>query len=95
MASYHAPSMFSSQSRTASGEKWWNFKMIAAHRTLPFGTVVRVTNLENGRSVKVRIIDRGPYVAGRVIDVSKAAAERLGFRRQGIARVRLEVVRLP
>lgn len=93
LASYHAPGVLSRDSRTASGEKWWNFKMVAAHRTLPMGSIVRVTNLENGRSVKVRIIDRGPYIDGRIIDLSPAAADRLGFRKQGLARVKIEVLR--
>jgi rare lipoprotein A len=67
--------------------------LTAAHRTLPFGTLVRVTNLENGRRVVVVVNDRGPFVRGRVIDVSVAAARRLGIVRRGLARVRLEVVR--
>ena len=68
------------------------YKLSAAHRTLPFGTRVRVTNLENGRSVVLRITDRGPFRRGRVIDVSKKAAQRLGFLREGTAEVRVEVV---
>lgn len=64
--------------------------MTAAHRTLPLGTIVRVTNLENGRVVKVRITDRGPYAGDRVIDVSAKAAAGLGMTRQGIVRVRIE-----
>jgi len=78
--------------RTASGEKYNQGNMTAAHRTLPFGTRVRVTNLENGRSVVLRITDRGPFRRGRVIDVSKKAARRLGFLREGTAKVRVEVV---
>jgi rare lipoprotein A len=65
--------------------------MTAAHRTLPFGTRVRVTNLENGRAVTLRVNDRGPHRKGRVIDVSYKAAKRLGFVRDGIARVKVEV----
>ena len=76
---------------TASGETYDETKLTAAHRTLPFGTRVRVTNLENGRSVSVRINDRGPHRKGRVIDVSYVAAKRLGFVRDGVARVRVEV----
>lgn len=76
---------------TASGETYDETKLTAAHRTLPFGTRVRVTNLENGRSVSLRINDRGPHRKGRVIDVSYVAAKRLGFVRDGIARVRVEV----
>lgn len=78
--------------RTASGERYDDRAMTAAHPTLPFGTRVRVTNLENGRSVIVTINDRGPFRKGRVIDVSKRAARKLGFLREGTTRVRLEVV---
>jgi len=68
-------------------------ELTAAHRTLPLGSEVRVTNLENGRSVEVKISDRGPYFGGRIIDLSKAAALRLGItRRDGVALVRLEPV---
>ena len=77
--------------RTASGERFDMHGMTAAHRRLEFGTVVRVVNLENGRSVKVRINDRGPYVRGRVIDLSSRAADALGIKGEGVARVRLEV----
>jgi rare lipoprotein A len=66
--------------------------LFAAHRTLPFGTQVRVTNLGNGRSAIVTIVDRGPFIRGRIIDVSTGAAEALDFRRAGVARVRVEVV---
>jgi rare lipoprotein A len=66
--------------------------LAAAHRTLPFGTQVKVQNLGNGRAVVVRINDRGPFVRGRVIDVTKAAAQQLGFIGNGIARVKLTVV---
>lgn len=66
--------------------------MTAAHRTLPFGTNVRVDNLANGRSVVVRINDRGPFVGGRVIDVNKAAAQILGLISSGVARVKLTVL---
>lgn len=78
---------------TASGEPFDPDDLTAAHRTLPFGTRVRVTNLANGRSVVVRINDRGPYAAGRIIDVSRAAAERLGMVRRGVVYVRIEYVR--
>jgi rare lipoprotein A len=76
--------------RTANGERFDQNAMTAAHPTLPLGTLVRVTNLENGRTVKVRINDRGPYVRGRVIDLSKAAAAALGFKEQGITPVAIE-----
>ena len=80
--------------QTASGEVFDNGSFTAAHRRLPFNTIVRVTNLENGRSVKVRINDRGPFNGGRIIDVSEAAARELGMIRDGVVRVRLEVLRL-
>ena len=76
--------------RTASGERMAPGALTAAHRTLPFGTLVRVTNDRTGRSVVVRINDRGPFVPGRVIDLSPAAAEALGF--SGLASVSLDVV---
>ncbi|WP_448679366.1 septal ring lytic transglycosylase RlpA family protein [Pseudomonas nicosulfuronedens] len=76
--------------RTASGERFNQNALTAAHRTLPFGTRVKVTNLDNGRSVVVRINDRGPFGRGRIIDVSKAAAEQLNMLRSGTAPVRLE-----
>jgi len=76
--------------KTASGERMSNSALTAAHRSLPFGTMVRVTNNRTGRSVVVRINDRGPFVAGRVIDLSPAAASALGF--SGLANVTLDVV---
>ena len=79
--------------RTASGERFDPSQLTAAHRTLPFGTRVRVTNLENGRRVVVRINDRGPYARGRVLDLSRAAARKLGFVNDGVTRVRLEILR--
>lgn len=71
------------------------YDMTAAHRTLPFETWVRVTNLENGRTTQVRINDRGPFVEGRIIDLSLAAAQAIGMYVSGTARVRIEVARLP
>lgn len=79
-------------SPTASGEKYRKAKFTGAHKTLPFGTKVRVTNLANNQTVEVVINDRGPYVDGRIIDVSRAAAEKLGFVNQGLAEVKLEVL---
>ena len=79
--------------KTASGERFNMNAMTAAHRSLPFGTKVRVTNKRNGRSVVVRINDRGPYSGGRILDVSKAAASRLGLIATGTAPVTLRVVR--
>nr|WP_269584417.1 septal ring lytic transglycosylase RlpA family protein [Roseibium sp. Sym1] len=75
--------------KTASGEKANPNGLTAAHRTLPFGTLVSVTNLANGKSVTVRINDRGPFAKGRVIDVTWAAARELGFVRKGITRVKV------
>ena len=79
-------------SPTASGEKYKHSKKTGAHKTLPFGTKVRVTNLENNKTVEVVINDRGPYVDGRIIDLSKSAAEELDFINKGIADVKLEVI---
>jgi rare lipoprotein A len=79
-------------SPTASGEKYRASRLTAAHKTLPFGTKMRVTNLANNESVVVTINDRGPFVEGRIIDVSKSAAERLSFFNQGTAEVKLEIV---
>ena len=77
---------------TAGGERFDRQELTAAHRSLPLGTRVLVTNLANGRSVRVRINDRGPFARGRVIDVSRAAARRLGMVGAGTVRVRIEVV---
>ena len=77
---------------TASGEPYDMHAMTAAHPSLPFGTKVRVTNLENGRSVVLRINDRGPYAKRRIIDVSRHAADHLGFRKAGVAKVRVETI---
>jgi rare lipoprotein A len=77
---------------TASGEKYKHNKLTAAHKSLPFGTKVKVTNLKNELSVEVVINDRGPYVEGRIIDLSKSAAEKLEFVNIGLADVKIEVV---
>jgi rare lipoprotein A len=76
-------SWYALHSRTASGERMNPAAMTAAHRTLPFGTKLRVTNRRNGRVVTVRINDRGPFIRGRVLDLSRAAARKLGFVRSG------------
>jgi rare lipoprotein A len=95
LASYYGAAFQGEE--TASGETFDYRRMTAAHRTLPLGSVVRVTNLENGRSVILRINDRGPYGRnhrkGTIIDVSKGAARRLDFIRDGLVRVRVEVLR--
>lgn len=77
--------------RTASGEPYDETDLTAAHPALPFGTLIKVTNNYNGRSVVVRINDRGPFVGHRIIDVSQRAAEQLGMIRAGSARVRIEL----
>jgi rare lipoprotein A len=77
---------------TANGERYDMNGLTAAHRSLPFGTKVRVTNQENGKSVVVRINDRGPYVGKRVIDLSRGAAQKVSMLGSGVAPVRLEVV---
>lgn len=77
---------------TASGEKYRHNKLTAAHKTLPFGTRVRLTNLANDKTVEVVINDRGPYVENRIVDVSRAAAEELDFVNQGLADIKLEVI---
>jgi len=78
--------------QTASGERLSNHAATAAHKTLPMGTKVRVINLENGKSEVVRINDRGPYIKGRIIDVTEGVAQRLGFYKRGIVRVKVEVL---
>jgi rare lipoprotein A len=90
LASYYADKY--QGHKTASGERFDTARLTAAHRTLPFGTRVRVTNVDNGKSVVVRVNDRGPFVAGRVIDLSPAAARQLDMLRAGTVRVKLEVL---
>jgi rare lipoprotein A len=91
--SYGIASFYSDDQQTANGEKFNPNALTAAHPTLPFGTRLRVTNVTTGRFVTVRINDRGPYVPGRVVDVSYSAAESLGIVDRGIAKVKLDVVR--
>jgi rare lipoprotein A (peptidoglycan hydrolase) len=79
--------------RTASGEKFSDHGDTAAHRHLPFGTMIEVTNLANDRSVILRVNDRGPYTKGRVLDVSIGAAKKLGFDKRGITNCRVEILR--
>ena len=85
-------SYYSSGARTANGEQFNPTEFTAAHRTLPFGTKLRVTNVATGQSVTVRVNDRGPFVPGRVVDVSSSAAESLGMTGKGVAKVKLDVV---
>ena len=89
VATWHDPQ---GDLRTASKRPWASGELIAAHRTLPLGSKIRVVNLANERSVVVEIRDRGPYLQGRIIDVSRAAAKELGLLETGIAKVRLEAV---
>lgn len=80
-------SWYALHSKTASGEKMNPFGMTAAHKTLPLGSKIRVTNKFNGKSIIVRINDRGPFIAGRILDLSKGAANQLGFVQNGLTRV--------
>jgi rare lipoprotein A len=79
-------------SRTANGEKFDPNAMTAAHRTVAFGSKIRVTNLANGKDVVVRVNDRGPWTKGRIIDISYAAAKQIGMHHSGTAKVRLDMV---
>lgn len=78
--------------RTAIGEKLYPGSKGAAHKTLPLPCRIRITNLENGKSTVVRVNDRGPFIRGRIVDVTAPVAKRLGFYKQGLARVRIEVL---
>ena len=91
-ASYGLASYYWQGSKTASGEKFNANELTAAHRTLPFGTRVRVTSLATGRSVTVRINDRGPFIPGRTVDISRAAAQSLGMIDRGVTKVKLDVL---
>jgi rare lipoprotein A len=84
-------SFYKFDAKTASGERFNPSELTAAHRTLPFGTRLRVTNLATGQSVTVRVNDRGPFIPGRVVDVSRTAAQELGMIDRGITKVKLEV----
>jgi rare lipoprotein A len=89
LASWYGPHF--ARKLTASGERFDMNQLTAAHRSLPLATMVRVTNLANGRHVLLRVNDRGPYAGARIIDVSREAAEMLGMKQDGVAQVRLEV----
>ncbi len=93
MASYYHDSL--AGETTANGESYDPGELTAAHRTLPFGARVSVRRLDNGREVVVRVNDRGPFVSGRIIDLSRAAATALQMLRAGVARVELEVLSVP
>lgn len=90
-ASYYA--MKYQGRKTASGELFDQKAMTAAHKRLPFGSKVKVTNVDNGKSVVVRVNDRGPFVSGRIIDLSKSAFQRIGNTRDGVIEVEIEVLR--
>jgi peptidoglycan lytic transglycosylase len=92
VASHGIASFYTEEQLTANGENFNPNELTAAHPTLPFGTRLRVTNVATGRSVTVRVNDRGPYVPGRIVDVSYSAAETLGIVGQGVAKVKLDVV---
>jgi rare lipoprotein A len=92
IASYGLASFYNEGTQTASGEKFDPRELTAAHPTLPFGTWLRVTNVATGRSVIVGVNDRGPFVPGRIVDVSYSAAELLGMTGHGVAKVKLAVV---
>lgn len=93
-ASWYDESSFFGLKRgnTSLGEKVYPWHMNAAHKTLPLPSVVKVTNLDNGKSVKLRVNDRGPFIDGRIIDVSPRAAGRLGFKEDGLTTTRVEVL---
>jgi len=94
IASWYDESRFLGLKRgnTSLGEKVMPWHVSAAHKTLPLPCVVKVTNLSNGKSIKVRVNDRGPFIPNRIIDLSPRAAGKLGFKKQGLARVRVEVI---
>lgn len=93
-ASYYG-SEYKTPRKTANGETFNKEEHTAAHKTLPFGTIVKVTNLKNNTSVTVRINDRGPFIKGRVIDVTTGAARKLGMINSGVAPVELEIISMP
>ncbi|MEY2828788.1 MAG: hypothetical protein RIQ33_646 [Bacteroidota bacterium] len=90
IASYY--SKRSTGARTASGKILNNDSLVCAHRTLPFGTKIKVTNLKNGKSVIVKVIDRGPFGKGRVVDLSYAAADSLGILKSGLGKVEVYII---
>jgi rare lipoprotein A len=92
IASHYSEHFLIFPGKTAIGEKLWPWTRAAAHKTLPIPCVVRVTNLKNGKSVKVRVNDRGPFIRGRILDVTKPVADELGFTRQGLTQVRIQVL---
>lgn len=93
IASWYGPGFHGNL--TANGEVYDMYGISAAHKTLPFGTIVRVVEIETGRSIVVRINDRGPFIEGRIIDLSKGAAEKLGIVEKGITKVGLRILHRP
>jgi rare lipoprotein A len=93
IASWYGPGFHGKP--TASGEIYNMYELTAAHKTLPFGTIVKVIDLETKRSVVVRINDRGPFVEGRIIDLSYGAAVKLGMVEKGLAKVGLKILKMP
>jgi len=93
IASWYGPGFHGNY--TANGEVYDMYGISAAHKTLPFGTIVRVVEIETGRSIIVRINDRGPFIEGRIIDLSKGAAEKLGVVKKGITKVGLRILQRP
>lgn len=91
VASFYGPGFHGK--KTASGERFNMYDLTAAHKTIPFNTKVKVTNIENNKSVVVRINDRGPYKKGRIIDLSKSAAEKIGLIQSGTAKVKLTIIK--
>jgi len=92
IASHYREGNFLFPGKTAIGEKIYPGSKSAAHKTLPLPCTVRITNLENGRKAVVRVNDRGPFIEGRIIDVTTPVAKKLGFHKKGLARVRIEVL---
>lgn len=93
MASYYAHKFHGRQ--TANGEIFDMYGLSAAHRELPLGTVIRVTHVGNGRSLELRVNDRGPFIPGRILDLSLGAAQKLDMVEEGVAEVRIDIVREP
>ena len=92
VASYYTAGWFGIGERTADGKRFHQYEMTCAHKTLPLGTFVRVINLKNGRHTIAKITDRGPYIRGRIVDLSKTGAKEIGILRSGLADVKLEVL---
>ena len=92
VASHYSEHWLIFPGKTATGEKLWPWTRAAAHKTLPIPCVIRVTNLSNGRSTKVRVNDRGPFIRNRMLDVTKPVADELGFTRRGLTTVKIKVL---